>query len=121
MYMGKHTYLFPNSVLWEGWGAATASSNKYTSTWAWFPEVTFQHEEPKLLGEVSESSPGSQKISDEPGALTVTEREELRLKKKKMEHFKGTQEPTWKSLKWPKMEQISAERERELNYISKNC
>ena len=32
---------------------------------------------------MSESSPGSQKISDEPGALTVTEREELRLKKKK--------------------------------------
>lgn len=32
---------------------------------------------------MSDSSPGSQKISDEPGALTVPKRDALHLKKKK--------------------------------------
>ena len=118
MYMGKHTCLFPNSVLWEGRGAATASSNKYTSTWAWFPEVTFQHEEPKLLGEVSESSPGSQKISDEPGALTVTEREELRLKKKKDGAFQRDTGTNLKELEMAKDgTNFSWERERTELYL----
>lgn len=58
-------YIFP--VLWEGLEALKSQQQQAHSV------VIFQHKEPKLLGEKSNSSPGSGKIQNELEALVVPE------------------------------------------------